>query len=69
VRLLVRYGRSDLVTGSGLGELDVTEPLASSGALLHGGARATAGRRGAVRLLHADPHPGNMILTDDGAWP
>ena len=31
VRLLVRYGRSDLVTGSGLGELDVTEPPASSG--------------------------------------
>ena len=30
-RLLVRYGRSDLVTGSGLGELDVTEPPAASG--------------------------------------
>jgi predicted unusual protein kinase regulating ubiquinone biosynthesis (AarF/ABC1/UbiB family) len=31
VRLLVRYGRSDLVTGSGLGDLDVTEPPVSPG--------------------------------------
>ena len=31
VRLLLRYGRSDLVTGAGLGDLDVTEPPGTSG--------------------------------------